>query len=439
MADILVLGATGFTGRLITRYLYNHPQRASFSLAIGVRSKSKGEALQQSLGLDESVKLVQLDVTRYDQIDAAVKDSKVVINAVGPFWRWGTNVVRACALHGKRYVDLTGEPHFIRKILDNFDYLATKTGAIIVPACGLDSIPADITTYLSNRTIKNALGPQAELGLSQTFYSLRTKPSGGSSATLISMLEDVPRLKLEEAQSDYALSLIRGGPSPSPRLATPMPFSSPAKYGALWVMESANRAVVQRTYGLNQFALTSARALYGEKHLQEKTEQLRPLSYGPKFRYAEYVIRGRGSFFSTVLYSTIVATVMSLLYVTPIRWLVKKIMSKSGEGPTEEEMKKGFLKVTNYTATASTPETWAKTVMSGKSDPGYLLTATMISECALGLLLDDASLPFTARPGGVLTPATALGEVIVRRLEATGQMRFETEIVSGSEESRKQR
>ncbi|KAI0665833.1 hypothetical protein C8Q78DRAFT_1111518 [Trametes maxima] len=398
MADILVLGATGFTGRLITCYLHNHPQRASFSLAIGVRSKAKGEALKQSLGLDDSVKLVQLDVTRYDQIEAAVKDSKVVINTVGPYWRWGTDVVRACALHGKRYVDLTGEPHFIRKILDNFDYLATKTGAII-----------------------NALGPQAELGLSQTFYSLRTKPSGGSSATLISMLEDVPRLKLEEAQSDYALSLIRGAPSPSLRLATPMPFSSPLEYGALWVMESANRAVVQRTYGLNQFALTSARALYGEKHLQEKTEQLWPLAYGPKFRYAEYVIPGRGSFFSTVLYSTIIATVMSLLYVTP------KIMTKSGDGPTEEEMKKGFLK------------TWAKTTMSGESDPGYLLTATMISECALGLLLDDASLPFTARPGGILTPATALGEVVVRRLEATGQMHFETEIVTGNEESKKQR
>ena len=84
----------GFTGRLITRYLYSHPQRSSFSFALGVRSKAKGEALKRSLGLDDSVQLVQVDVTRYEDVEAAVKEAKVVINAVGPYWRWGTNVVR---------------------------------------------------------------------------------------------------------------------------------------------------------------------------------------------------------------------------------------------------------------------------------------------------------------------------------------------------------
>lgn len=87
-------GFAGFTGRLITQYLYNHPQQSTFTFAIGVRSKAKADTLRQSLGLDDSVPFVELDVASYAQVEAAVKGAKVVINTVGPFWLWGTNVVR---------------------------------------------------------------------------------------------------------------------------------------------------------------------------------------------------------------------------------------------------------------------------------------------------------------------------------------------------------
>ncbi|KAI0350608.1 hypothetical protein OH77DRAFT_1430787 [Trametes cingulata] len=438
--DILVLGATGYTGRLITRYLYNHPQRSSFTFALGVRSISKGESLKNSLGLDDSVQLVQVDVTRYDEIEAAVKDAKVVINSIGPYWLWGTEVVRACALHGKRYVDLCGETHFIRKIIDQYDYLATKTGAIIVPASGFDSIPADITVFLSNRTLKNALGTHVQLGLSQSFYSAHVKPSGGTLASVLSTVEVAPPNKVLEAVKDYALSPIKGAPSPGFRPLVRVPFSSPPQYGTVWFMEPYNRAVVQRTFGLNQVALSAASALFGDKQGKEKEEQVRPLAYGPEFSYAEYYVEeGPGGVFSAIFFTAFMAVYMAALYIGPIRWVIKKFLPAPGEGPSEEELKKGFLKVTNYTATASSPQTWAKTTMTGKADPGYLLTATMISECALGLLLDDADLPPTARAGGILTPATALGDVIVRRIEATGEMHFESEIISANEESRKER
>ncbi|KAI0828046.1 Saccharopine dehydrogenase-domain-containing protein [Trametes gibbosa] len=439
MSDILVLGATGFTGRLITQYLFSHPQRTSFSFAIGVRSRSKGESLRQSLGLDDSVHLVQLDVTDYAQVEAAVKDSKVVINAVGPYWLWGTNVVRACAVHGKRYVDINGEPYFVRKIVNDFDYLATKTGAVIVPSCGLDSLPADITVYLSNRTLKSAFGPRTQLGLSQSFYQVRVKPSGGSLATLITMIEDVPRVRLEESYRDYALSPVPAAPSPPLRLAVPVPFSSKPQYGATWAMAMTNRSVVQRSFGVYQYMLDNARTVFGGKLEKEKADAFCPLAYGPTFSYAEYLIPGSGSYLSAALYSTVFTTIVGLLLVTPIRWIVKMFLTKSGDGPSEEEMNQGFLKLTNYTSTASSPASVAKTIMWGKGDPGYRLTACMISECALGLLLEDSSLPVSARPGGILTPATALGDVIVRRLEGTGSMRFESEVIDADEESRKER
>ncbi|KAI8978341.1 Saccharopine dehydrogenase-domain-containing protein [Trametes punicea] len=436
MADILVVGATGFTGRLITRYLHNHPQRASFTFAIGVRSKAKGEQLKKSLGLDENVQIVQLDVASYDQVEAAVQDAKVVINAVGPYWRWGTNVVRACAVHGKRYVDLAGEPHFIRKIINLYDYLATKTGAIIVPSCGMDSVPADIMVYLSNQTLKKALGPQTELGLSETFYSMRVTPSGGTIATVLNTYEEAPRIQVEEARRDYALSPVKGAPSPRFRFAVREPFSDPPIYGAPSLIVLSNRPIVQRTSGLIQFALSSARTVYGENYASEKT--VRPLAYGPHFRYAEYVVPGSGSFLSAVLMGTLTLA-FSFLFVAPVRWLMRRLAYQPGEGPSEADMQKGYIKATNYTSTATAPQTWAKTVFHGQDDPGYLLTSVLIAECALGLLLDDDELPVTARPGGVLTPATALGEVIVRRLQATGRIQLESEILKSAEESRKTR
>ncbi|KAI0752778.1 Saccharopine dehydrogenase-domain-containing protein [Daedaleopsis nitida] len=442
-SDILVLGATGFTGRLITRYLHNHPQRTSFTFALGVRSKSKGEELKRSLGIDDSVTLVQVDFSSYDNIEAAVKDTKVVINLVGPYWTWGADVVRACAVHGKRYVDLAGEPHFIKKIADRYDHLATTRGAIIVNTCGFDSIPADILVFLSNKTLKNALGSSAQLGLSQTFYDVRGGLSGGTFATMMNDIEVVPRLRIIESSRDYALSHVRGHPSPRPQLSTPVPFSSPSLYGTFFPMASANRAIVHRTFGLNALTASYAHILSGMKDAKRDAE-LQLLTYGPEFRYAEYFVLpapyGR-SRLAAILVGMLLQLYLGLMFsVTPVRWLVKRFLPKSGEGPSESAMAKGYMNVTNYTQCSSAPGTVVKSVMRGDGDPGYLLTASMIAESALGLLLDDASLPSSARLGGVLTPATALGDVLIRRLEATGTIRFESEILSsGAVESKKQR
>lgn len=99
-SDILILGATGFTGRLITRYLAGHPQRSQFSISIGARSTQKLTTLVKELGLGSDVRLVQVDVTKYEEVERAVKNVKVVINTVGPYWRWGTPVVRCVGRGG---------------------------------------------------------------------------------------------------------------------------------------------------------------------------------------------------------------------------------------------------------------------------------------------------------------------------------------------------
>lgn len=117
--DLLVLGATGFTGRLITRYLSVHPQRSVFTFAVGARSSAKLQKLLEELNLQNvsTIRTVQVDVTNPADIERAVKSTRVVINTVGPFWRWGTPVVEACARHGVHYVDLTGETVWIWRII----------------------------------------------------------------------------------------------------------------------------------------------------------------------------------------------------------------------------------------------------------------------------------------------------------------------------------
>lgn len=192
-ADIIVLGATGCTGRLITRYLAAHPQftQGLFSFSVAARSQSKLHTLVQQLSLPPTINVVQVDITDDTDLEKAVRSAKVVINAVGPYWPSGlpvvrcvaeispnllfffTTVLRACAINGIHYLDLTGETHWIKEIIDRcvsrcsillsityascfrYDYIATKTGAIIVPSCGLESIPSDLSAFLGNKTLKS--------------------------------------------------------------------------------------------------------------------------------------------------------------------------------------------------------------------------------------------------------------------------------------------
>jgi short subunit dehydrogenase-like uncharacterized protein len=122
--DLLILGATGHTGRLITRYLSAHPQRSAFRFAVGARSPAKLQTLLEELNLqnDADICIVQVDVTKTSEVEKAVKSTRVVINTVGPFWKWGTPVVAACAKHGVHYVDLTGETVWIRHIIQKYDF-----------------------------------------------------------------------------------------------------------------------------------------------------------------------------------------------------------------------------------------------------------------------------------------------------------------------------
>ncbi|KAJ7799990.1 Saccharopine dehydrogenase-domain-containing protein [Mycena olivaceomarginata] len=419
---VLVLGATGFTGKLITQYLAGHKDSAAFTLALGARSKSRLDAVVSSLDLGTAVELHVVDTTRQEQLDALVKTATVVINTVGPFFLWGTPVVQACVKHGVHYVDITGETHWIKRIITTFHYTATKSGAIIIPSCGLDSLPADITAYISSKTLRDHSGQRVDIDTSLSAYSMSGGMSGGTIGTGITTLEQVPKEELRVARKEYSISPAVGTPTPRRPLVYRLflPDTGRTLIGALYFMAPVDRALLQRSWGLLE---------------AEAAQDTSYHHYGPAFKYDEFIVTGGAV--RAVLLTLAMAIGAGVMMVTPLRWLIKKVLPKPGEGPSESVRENGFLKLTNLTTAVTSSGNaplQAKTVLVGKGDPGYKLTSALISEAALSLALTPRdALPAIGRRGGVLTPSTALGDVLVDRLAASGRVTFESSVVRARE------
>ncbi|KAG7449869.1 NAD-P-binding protein [Guyanagaster necrorhizus] len=422
--DLLILGATGITGRQTVRYLCSHPERSSFTFSIAGRRKDALNAIVAEFSLPDSVDVLQVDVMKPDQVEAAVKTTKVVINTVGPFWTYGTPVVRACVRNGIHYVDLTGEFYWVKDIIQEFDYFATKTGSIIVPTCGMDCVTSDLCAYLGSKTV------QSSVDSSTTAWHFDGTASGGSLATVFTMLEAVPRAKRRWAMSDYALSPIVGVRQKQRfQLVRKLhiPFSDETLVGGEWFMASVDRAIVQRTWGLLEYDAIQAR-LEGDTERLEAAEKAR---YGPEFTYDELRIQSN-VLVAAVASLSLVLGLMSLM-ISPIRFIVKKLVRKPGEGPTDSEVELGGLDLVNITRSGST---YAKTTFKGHGDPGYLLSCIMVAEAALCLLHQETIRPF-ARRGGILTPASAMGDALVERLNATGRIEIESIVLGSGKDNKK--
>jgi len=432
-----VTHAPGYTGRLITRYLASHPQSSSFTFAIAGRSKSKLDALFSDLSLPNRVSVVVVDIADFAQVEAVIQNTRVVINTCGPFWKLGTPIVRACVSHGVHYVDLTGETPWIRDIIFDFDFAATRKGVIIVPACGLDSVPSDISAFLSSRTLNELYDRPIDINKSVTALKLKGGISAGSLSTMFLHLSgEIPRIKLEGAAQSHSLSPVRGLPSPPNRFIYRLSLpSSRTIVGAYFPMKSANLPIVQRTWGLLEYE-----ARWNLEGIPKPREVLAAdkSRYGPSFKYDEFL--ETPSTFRAVLLTIGMVLGVGSIMLPPLRWILQKLLPSPGQGPSEEVLGNGWIQTTNLTTSVPSPAhpvpIQVQTVMKGRGDPGYFLTSIIISEAAL-LLLSVDKLPSLARKGGVLTPMTAFGNVLIERLQATGRFDFTSKVVGGAPEIRK--
>ncbi|MGA5302557.1 saccharopine dehydrogenase family protein [Nucisporomicrobium flavum] len=396
--DIVVYGATGFVGALVAEYLAGHaPEQTRIALA--GRSAERLEGVRRRLG-------VQWPVIVADASDeAALADlaaaTRVVISTVGPYAKHGRALVHACAAAGTDYVDLTGEVLFVRRSIDDNHDLARSTGARIIHSCGFDSIPSDIGVHvLHAQAAADGAGELTDTTLVVT--ALRGGFSGGTIDSMRHQLDTVAKDRelRRIAASPYSLTPDRTAEPDLGRQDDLVTLRGdqvdPSLRGNLapFIMASYNTRVVRRSNALRGYA------------------------YGRTFRYREAMSTGTSPL-SPVLAAGMKAGMGALvlgLRLPPTRFVLDRVLPKPGEGPSERTRREGHFTVDIFTRTTTGARYTAR--FRAKGDPGYAATALMLGEAALALIHDREALPESE--GGVLTPATGLGDALVNRLRAAG-------------------
>ncbi|SCY48559.1 Uncharacterized conserved protein [Rhodococcus erythropolis] len=398
--DIIVYGASGFVGKLLADYLVKHAPEGT-KIGLGGRSLEKLAATRADLGTAAAdLPLIIADADDATALKALAQRTRVVATTVGPYAKYGHTLVHECASAGTHYVDLTGEVLFHRESIDANHELAVSTGAKIVHSCGFDSIPSDLGVHvLHEKVTADGAGELTDTTLVVT--ALRGGVSGGTIDSLrnqIDVSKDDARLR-KLAASPYSLSPNRDR---EPDLGRQSDVSvvdgkkiDPSLKGwkAPFVMASYNTRVVRRSNALRDWA------------------------YGKKFKYSEVMSVG-SSVVSPVIAGGVAVGLGALvagLALPPTRFLLDKVLPAPGEGPSESTQKKGHFTLDVFTTT--TTGTRYTSRVKAKGDPGYSATAVMLGESALSLTKDHKDLPAAT---GVLTPSTALGDVLVERLRKAG-------------------
>lgn len=401
--DIVLMGATGFTGRLVAEHLLaRHGVGADLDWALAGRSREKLEQIREGLG-DAAAKLELIVADSHDRasLDAMVGRTRVVCSTVGPYALHGSDLVAACAERGTDYCDLSGEVPWMRRMLDEHSEAARDSGARIVHCCGFDSIPSDMGVWFLEKQAHEQFGGPLE----RVRMRLKAAKGGLSGGTYASMLNIV-----ETSRRDREVARILKNPyalcPPDAREGERQPYVSSAAHDpvfgawmAPFIMAAINTRVVLKANALSGF------------------------SYGRKFRYDEAVLTGGG--FSGRTKATLVALGMGAFAIGaalgPTRALLKKlVLPAPGEGPSAEQRQAGFFKIVIDGRNDDGQS--LRVAVSGDRDPGYGSTSKMIGETAAALAQD---LSADDCPGGMWTPSTALGDKLLARLQRHAGLTFE--------------
>jgi short subunit dehydrogenase-like uncharacterized protein len=376
--DIVLFGATGFTGGLTAEYLARNAG-SKLRWALAGRNEEKLKLVRAKLvEIDPALKdleLLQADVNDADSIKAVAGSTKVVITTVGPYIHYGEPLVAACAAAGTDYVDLTGEPEFVDLMWLRYHDLARSTGARIVNCCGFDSIPHDLGAYFTVRQLPEDVPLKVE-----GFVRAGGTFSGGtlhSAVTAFSRLSEYEKVrKARRSREGYPVDRKVG--STRQRIHYEREFAS-------WAvpMPTIDPQMVRRS------------AMCDER-------------YGPDFRYGHYVLVKKLARVAALVGG--VAAVFAGAQIKLTREQLLKLKS-SGDGPDEAQRQKGWFRV-RFIGQGGGKK--VVTEVSG-GDPGYGETSKMLAESALCLAFDR--LP---RKAGVVTPAQAMGGALIERLQAAG-------------------
>ena len=375
--DVIIYGATGFTGRLVAEYLQAEYGDTDLKWAMAGRSANKLASVRAEMGVSEDAALITANSDDAASLEAMCARTRAVITTVGPYQLYGEPLVAAAVKSGTDYVDLCGEPAWMKDIIESYDADAKASGARIVLSCGFDSIPFDMGVYALQQHAKANHGAPCPVVRGRV-RAMQGTFSGGTAASFMETMKraSVQPEILNWLKDPFSLVPDFDGPK-QPHGAKPIFEDDLNSWSAPFIMASINTKNIHRS-----------NALMGH-------------DYGADFVYDEMMFTGPGDKGQAM--AEAIAKGNAFGDNPP----------KPGEGPSKEERENGFYDVLFIGTTADGKMTTAS--VKGDKDPGYGSTSKMIAEAALTLVHDR---PQDVVGGGVYTSAPAMGQALIDRLEA---------------------
>jgi len=385
--DIVVYGATGFTGQLVAEYLAAHYRgRSDPKWAMAGRSLEKLAAVRDAIGAPADTALIVADAGDPASLKAMIGQTSAVLSTVGPYQLYGSELVAACAASGTDYLDLCGEPVWMRHMIDAHEAAARASGARIVFSCGFDSLPFELGVFFCEETAKKVLG--APVGrVKGRVRNMKGTFSGGTAAsikaTFAAAAKDLSLVAL--LKNPFVLTPGFEGPKQPPG-NKPLFDAELDAWTAPFVMATINTRNVHRSNMLMGFP------------------------YGRDFIYDEMVLTGPGE----------KGEANARLVVAANAEMGGPGGPKPGEGPSRQQRDSGLYDLL-FVGIADDGRQ-VRVAVRGDRDPGYGSTSKMIAECAVCLLRDTPQVP-----GGIWTPGAAMGDALIRRLVDHAGLTFTVE------------
>ncbi|KAI3336593.1 hypothetical protein HD806DRAFT_10759 [Xylariaceae sp. AK1471] len=408
--DVVVFGATGYTGLMIAEFITSSfPTDTKWAVA-GRSLQKLEDVVKTCQSLNPNRKAPEVEVCGLNDADLAAlaKKTFILITTVGPYANYGEHSFKACAQAGTHYLDCTGEAVWHMAMIKKYNETAKASGACMFPQAGVESAPPDLVTFALASLIKTELSaPVGDVVVS--LHEIRSAPSGGTLATVISLFETFSFKEVAASHKPYALSPIPNSKSaPKASLISTLTGAYHVPNLGLQstsVTSGTDAAVVHRTWGLFQ-----------------EESALREHAYGPNFTYQEFAKTRNMVTAMFMRYSLMIGGAL-LAFCPPFRHLVRRFIFQPGQGPTREDAANDYLEFRGVATPDVQPPSGKQALCRAWYNGSmYLLTATFLAQAARTLLEDDLGLR-----GGVYTPA-CLGQGYIDRLDEFG-VRIETKII----------
>ncbi|MEH2485834.1 saccharopine dehydrogenase family protein [Bradyrhizobium sp. AZCC 2230] len=385
--DIVVYGATGFTGQLVAEYLTQHYKSdKTLKWAMAGRSLGKLKSVRDAIGAPGNTPLIVADASDAASLKAMAEQTMSVITTVGPYQLYGEELLAACVATGTDYFDLCGEPIWMRQMIDKYEAAAKESGARIVFSCGFDSVPFELGAFFVQEEAKRVFGAPASR-VKGRVRDMRGTLSGGTAASAKATFDAVAK--------DISLIAILNDP-----FALTPGFTGPKQ-------PKGNRSLLEED--LQSWAAPFMMALINTRNVH-RSNMLMGFPYGQDFVYDEMVLTGPGEKGEANAKRVMAANAEKTGPNAP----------KPGEGPSKEERENGLFNLL-YVATAPDGR-MVRAGVTGDRDPGYGSTSKMISECAICMLRD-----VTDVSAGFWTPGAAMQHKLIKRLQDNAGLTFAVE------------